>query len=50
VDGIGSVLITLKAECKLGESCWPMYLDVASSCPQFVHCQVEDFSAQLSRR
>ena len=49
-DGIGSVLITLKAECKLGESCWPMYLDVASSCSQISHCQVEDFAVQLSRR
>jgi hypothetical protein len=48
--GIGRVLITLKSDCKMGESCWPMYLDVAGSCPLVGHCQVEDFAAQLSRR
>lgn len=49
-DGIGSVLVTLKAECKVGESCWPMYLAVSAPCPLIGHCQVEDFAAQLSRR
>ena len=49
-EGLGNVLITLKSDCKMGESCWPMHLDVHGQCSLIGHCQVESFATQLSRR